>query len=138
MGTRLPGKSAARTREVKQRDHLHLGQPYRRQLYAPAWQGYDGRARTKAGLVCLGFHPLRKKGQGIDTDKILPLKAFADDVAPGGVPGHFSIAPVDDQGQIDMASLSAWAVVRGTGQTHGFTQILLDAVVQPTAKGGTP
>jgi hypothetical protein len=54
-----------------------------------------------------------------------------------GEPGHFAIAPVDEMGEVDVKQLEAWAMSRGTGQTHEFTQILLDAVAEPNAIGGT-
>jgi hypothetical protein len=66
-----------------------------------------------------------------------PLKAIPDDTTQGGTPGHFAIAPADEMGEVDVKQLEAWAMSRGTGQTHEFTQILLDAVVEPNAKGGT-
>jgi len=40
-------------------------------------------------------------------------------------------------GEVDVKQLEAWAMSRGTRQTHEFTQILLDAVVEPNAKGST-
>jgi hypothetical protein len=83
--------------------------------------------------------PPGKKAQGIDLDQIKPpLKAMPDDVQQGGVLGHFAIAPVDANGNVDIASLEAWAKSRGTGETHELTQILLDAVVEPNAKGSVP
>jgi hypothetical protein len=80
-----------------------------------------------------------RKAQGIDTDKLRPpLKAIPDDPTHGGTPGHFAIAPVDEKDVVDASQLEAWAMSRGTGQTHEFTQVLLDAVVAPNAQGGTP
>ena len=82
--------------------------------------------------------PAGRKAQGIDIDKLkAPLAAISDDTKQGGTPGHFAIAPVDQMAEIAVQQLDAWAMSRGTGQTHEFTQILLDAVVEPNAKGGT-
>jgi len=80
-----------------------------------------------------------KKAQGIDVAKLKPpLKVFPDDTKQGGTPGHYAIAPVDQKGEVDVQRLEAWAMARGTGRTHELTQILLDAVVEPNAKGSTP
>jgi hypothetical protein len=71
-----------------------------------------------------------KKVQSIDTGKLKPpLMAIPDDVEKGGTPGHVAIAPVNDKGEVDVALLEEWARSRDTGETHPFTQILLDAVV---------
>jgi hypothetical protein len=79
-----------------------------------------------------------RKAQGIDTDKLKPpLRAIPDDTKQGGTPGHVAITPVDENGEVDLKQLEAWALSRGTGQTHELTQILLDAVVEPNTKGGT-
>lgn len=67
-----------------------------------------------------------------------PLKPIPDDPDQGGTAGHFAIAPVDQAGEVDQISLEEWASYRKTGQTHLFTQILLDAVVKPNFKGNTP
>jgi hypothetical protein len=97
-----------------------------------------GRPGQQAGLSASEEIPAGRKAQGIDTDKLKPpLKAIPDDTQQGGTPGHFAIAPVDQEGRVDVAQLQDWATSRGTGQTHTFTQILLDAVVKPNAKGGT-
>jgi hypothetical protein len=80
--------------------------------------------------------PNGRKAQGIDMDKLKPpLKAIPDDTTQGGTPGHFAIAPVDEKGAVDVERLEAWTMSRGTGQTHELTQILLDAVVEPNARG---
>jgi hypothetical protein len=98
-----------------------------------------GKPGQEPGLSASDAIPAGKKAQGIDTDRLKPpLMAFPDDVDQGGTPGHFAVAPADDQGAVDVKQLEAWAMSRGTGQTHQFTQILLDAVVQPNAKGATP
>jgi len=79
-----------------------------------------------------------RKAQGIEIGRIKPpLRATPDDPERGGTPGHFAIAPVDMNNNIDIRRLEAWAQSRGSGQTHELTQILLDAVVQPNAKGRT-
>jgi hypothetical protein len=79
-----------------------------------------------------------RKAQGIDIDKLKPpLRAFPDDVTQGGLSGHVSVAPVDEKGDVDVKSLEAWAMSRGTGQIHEFTQTLLDAVVEPNVKGSS-
>lgn len=97
------------------------------------------RPGQKAGLSASDAIPVGKKAQGIDTDRLKPpLMAFPDDVAQGGTAGHFAVAPVDDQGAVDVKKVEAWAMSRGAGQTHEFTQMLLDAVVEPNAKGATP
>ena len=97
-----------------------------------------GRAGQQAGLSASASIPPGRKAQGIDMNKLKPLlKALPDDTKQGGTPGHFAIAPVDEKGQVDVKKLEAWALSRGTGQTHQLTQILLDAVVEPNAKGST-
>ena len=97
-----------------------------------------GRPGQQAGLSASDSIPPGKKTQGIDIDKLKPpLKAIPDDTKQGGTPGHFAIAPVDEKGEVDVQKLEAWAMSRGTGQTHQLTQILLDAVVEPNAKGST-
>ncbi len=78
----------------------------------------------------------RGKAQGIDVGKLKPpLRAFPDDTKRGGTPGHVTIAPVNEMGEVDVEQLEAWAALRGSEKTHEFTQILLDAVVEPNAKG---
>lgn len=97
-----------------------------------------GRPGQKAGLSASSLIPSGRKAQGIDINKLkLPLKAIPDDIAQGGTPGHFSIAPVDTMGEVDGNGLEAWAISRGTGETHEFTRLLLDAVVEPNAWGDT-
>ena len=89
-----------------------------------------------AGLSASDAIPSGRKAQGIDIDKLKPpLTAIPDDTKQGGTPGHFAIAPVDATGDVDVTQLEGWAMSRGTGQTHEFTQILLDAVAEPNAKG---
>jgi hypothetical protein len=102
--------------------------------------GKDTIARPgqQAGLSASDVIPVGRKAQGIDIDKLkLPLRAFPDDPKQGGTPGHFAIAPVDEMGVVAIEQLEAWAMSRGTGKTYEFTQILLDAVVEPNAKGST-
>jgi hypothetical protein len=97
-----------------------------------------GRPGQQAGLSASETIPPKRKAQGIDIDKLKPpLRAIPDDVKQGGTPGHIAIAPVDEKGEVDVKQLEAWAMARGTGQTHALTQILLDAVVEPNAKGST-
>jgi hypothetical protein len=94
-----------------------------------------GGPGQQAGLSASDVIPPGRKAQGIDTDKLKPpMRAIPDDPKRGGRVGHFAIAPVDDQGQVDAAQLQAWADARGSGETHEFTQILLDAVVKPNLK----
>lgn len=96
------------------------------------------RPGQQAGLSASVAIPPGRKAQGIDVDKLKPpLQAIPDDTKQGGTPGHFAIAPVDESGEVDVAQLETWAMTRGTGQTHEFTQILLDAVVKPNTKGRT-
>jgi hypothetical protein len=97
-----------------------------------------GQPGQQAGLSARDAIPPGRKAQGIDIDKIKPpLRAIPDDTKQGGTPGHFAIAPVDEKGEVDVKQLQAWAMSRGSGQTHEFTQLLLDAVAEPNAKGGT-
>jgi len=98
-----------------------------------------GKPGQQPGLSASDALPPGKKAQGIDTDRLKPpLKAIADDPKLGGDPGHLAIAPVDGNGNVDLQLLEDWAKARGTGQIHPLTQNLLDAVVQPNAKGTTP
>jgi hypothetical protein len=98
-----------------------------------------GGPGQQPGLSASDAIPPGRKAQGIDVDRLrAPLKAIPDDIAQGGTAGHYAIAPVDDKGEIDVKQLEAWARSRGTGQTHEFTQLLFDAVVEPNAKGRTP
>jgi hypothetical protein len=64
-----------------------------------------------------------------------PLWLFPDETQHGGSPGHFSIAPANTKGDVDAKSLADWAMSRGSGHVHELTQMLLDAVVEPNAKG---
>ena len=90
------------------------------------------------GLSASDVIPPGTKAQGIDIGKLnAPLRAIPDDTEQGGTPGHFAITPIDEMGEVDFRRLQDWAMSRGTGRTHELTQILLDAVVQPNAKGGT-
>ncbi|MBI3412116.1 MAG: hypothetical protein HY040_27610 [Planctomycetes bacterium] len=98
-----------------------------------------GRRGQQPGLSASDEIPAGRKAQGIDVDKLKPpLGVIPDDPKQGGIPGHFAIAPVDDKGEVNVKQLEVWAMARGTGQTHEFTQIVLDAVVEPNAKGGSP
>lgn len=105
--------------------------------FTPRPKDTTGLPGQKAGLSAWKTITPGKKAQGIDTDKLKrPLMAIPDDEARGGLPGHFAIAPVDETGEIDTRRLEEWAGSRGTGQTHEFTQIVLDAVVEPNVEGG--
>jgi len=95
-----------------------------------------GGPGQQPGLSAQASIPAGRKAQGIDVGKLrLPLKAIPDDTAQGGAHGHFAIAPIDEKGDVDIQQLEAWANTRGTGRTHEFTQILLDAVVEPNVRG---
>jgi hypothetical protein len=95
-----------------------------------------GKPGQQAGLSASDVIPPGRKAQGIDTVKLTgPLKAIPDDTDQGGIGGHYSIAPVDELGSVDSAKLEDWATSRGTGQIHELTQLLLNAVVKPNAKG---
>jgi hypothetical protein len=95
-----------------------------------------GRPGQQPGLSASATIPPGRKAQGIDIDKFKPpLKAIPDDETQGGTRGHFAIAPVNEKGEVDVEQLEDWAGSRGTGRTHPFTQILLDAVAEPNAKG---
>ena len=91
-----------------------------------------GRPGQKPGLSASSMIPPGRKAQGVDISKLKPpLAACPDDPSRGGTPGHFSIAPTDKEGEVDIRSLEAWARSRGTNSIHEFTQALLDAVVEP-------
>jgi hypothetical protein len=95
-----------------------------------------GAPGQQAGLSAWVTVPSGKKAQGIDTDKLRPpLRAIPDNPSLGGAHGHFSIAPINEKGEVDVVRLEAWATSRGTGQTHELTQVLLDAVVEPNVRG---
>ena len=92
---------------------------------------------SEAGLSAFAAPPRGRKSQGVETEKLkLPLKAIPDDVGRGGTPGHFSIAPVGENRQVDRAQLDDWSKARGSGATHKLTQIVLDAVVKPNIQDG--
>jgi hypothetical protein len=61
-----------------------------------------------------------------------PLAYFPDDPAKGGRRGHGVIAPVDANGEIDVAALENWASQRASqGDTpHPMTQLVIDAIIQ--------
>jgi hypothetical protein len=95
-----------------------------------------GKPGQQPGLSASAAIPPGRKAQGIDLNKLKPpLKAFPDDPEQGGAAGHIAIAPANEAGDVDVKSLEAWAAARSSGQTHEFTQILFDAVVEPNAKG---
>jgi hypothetical protein len=95
-----------------------------------------GRPGQTPGLSASETMQAGKKAQGIDLDKLRPpLKAFADEPDRGGTPGHIAIAPADDNGDVDLQKLEAWASFRQSGRIHELTQILLDAVVERNVKG---
>jgi hypothetical protein len=107
-------------------------------IFTPrAGKDTTGRPGQQAGLSASDVLPPGGKAQGIDIGKLeAPLEAIPDDTEQGGTPGHFAIAPVDEMGKVDLGLLKDWARSRGTGRTHELTQLLLNAVVQPNAKGG--
>jgi hypothetical protein len=81
---------------------------------------------------------LGEKVQVVDLS-LLPssLQALADDPGAGGIPGHVSIAPVNERGEVDRAVLAEWASTRGTGQVHPLTAAVLEAVVEVRLGGKT-
>jgi hypothetical protein len=88
------------------------------------------------GLSASEIIPPGKKAQGIESERLKPpLRAIPDDIAQGGTAGHYSIAPIDENGHVDPKKLEEWASARGSGETHDLTQIVLDAVVEPNVKG---
>lgn len=95
-----------------------------------------GKPGQMPGLSALKYVPQGNKAQGIEMESIqLPLKTFPDDVARGGSPDHFAIAPIDENGEVDLEALRDWASYRKSGKTHKLTQSLLSAVVEPNVKG---
>jgi hypothetical protein len=98
-----------------------------------------GRPGQYPGLSATTTIPPGRKAQGIDVDKLMPpLRAWTDDPEQGGTAGHYSIAPADDRGEVNIEMLTEWAMTRNTGQIHVLTQMLLDAVVEHNVKGGVP
>jgi hypothetical protein len=98
-----------------------------------------GKPGQKPGLSLSERSPPGRKVQSIDIRKLKPpLRAFPDDVAQGGTPGHIAIAPVDEKGEVDIKLLEAWAAERGSSQIHELTQNLLDAVVEPDVRSDNP
>jgi hypothetical protein len=72
-----------------------------------------------------------ERAQIIDLGQLnAPLRGIPDDPRLGGIEGHVSIVPVDGTGNIDSRGLQDWAVSRGTGSIHPFTQIVRDAIVR--------
>lgn len=70
------------------------------------------------------------KAQVIDLELLVaPLRAIPDTIEQGGTEGHFSIAPVREDGAVDVTLLQEWAESRGTGQPHWLTEILKEAIV---------
>lgn len=78
---------------------------------------------------------LKERVQVIDLDLLeLPLCGLPDCVEEGGTPGHVAIAPVTENGDVDMPRLQDWAQSRektrdDPGYTHELTQLVLDAVI---------
>lgn len=71
----------------------------------------------------------REKAQVIELTLLRPpLAAIPDDPATGGDVGHFSIAPVDASGRVDLQALNDWAATRDSGQVHVLTRIVRDAI----------
>lgn len=79
--------------------------------------------------------PLTGKAQLIDVEQLRPpLRAFRDDPTRRGTPGHVSIAPATAQGEVDLAALERWARCREDEQPHPFTQIVMDAIIDPRTR----
>lgn len=96
-----------------------------------------GRPGQKAGLSASETIPSNRKVQGIDLALLgPPLAAFPDDPEQGGTPGHVAIAPAGASGEVDADALEDWASFRRSGRTHPYTQVLLDAVIQPNVRKG--
>ncbi|MGB6044238.1 MAG: hypothetical protein WBF93_13855 [Pirellulales bacterium] len=93
------------------------------------------RPGQEPGLSASETIPLGRKAQAVDLSLLLrPLRAFPDDPEQGGTPGHVAIAPANPSDEVVMDALNAWALFRGSEQTHPYTQILLDAVVKPNMR----
>ena len=76
------------------------------------------------------------KGQRIDIARLPPpLRAFEDDPAQGGIPGHVTIVPVDAAGAVDQRLLQEWAVAREAGIEHRLTVLLMQAIVEKNVTG---
>ncbi|NUQ62799.1 MAG: hypothetical protein HUU20_09935 [Pirellulales bacterium] len=91
-----------------------------------------GRPGQRPGLSAFASPPANRKSQAVDLAMIGPaLKGFPDELDQGGTQGHVAITPVDDSGEIDVKALEQWASFRKTGRVHPFTQVLLDAIVEP-------
>jgi hypothetical protein len=120
------------------RDRLCLGQLDRRRLYSPSRKGHDWPSRATSWIVGIRSDPTWQKGtryrhrqaQGAAEGDSRPYEARRNARA-------FRYRPRHAKGEVDVKQLEAWAMSRGTGETHEFTQILLDAVVEPNAKGST-
>jgi len=93
------------------------------------------RPGQEPGLSASETIPPGRKAQAVDLSLLKrPLRAFPDDPEQGGTPGHLAIAPANPSDEVDMDALKAWALFRGGGGTHPYTQILLDAVVEPNVR----
>lgn len=94
-----------------------------------------GRAGQAPGLSFRLHAERNRKAQVVDFSLLtVPLAAIPDDPSKGGTPGHISVAPVDQNGDVDNNLLIEWAESRGTGKTHALTQILLDSIVGEVRK----
>ena len=63
--------------------------------------------------------------QKLDVAKLtVPLAAYLES------DGHVAIAPVKDDGNIDVALLTEWASARGIEPPHALTNIVLSAVAE--------
>lgn len=73
------------------------------------------------------------KAQGIDVGRLGGLLwAFPDDPEKeGGVMGHLSIAPIQQDRTIDLELLGEWAAARKSGRVHRLTSVLRNAIVRP-------
>jgi hypothetical protein len=79
-----------------------------------------------------------EKGQEIDLALLrFPLPAIADNPEEGGTPGHVTIVPVNEAGEIGQPLLEEWAASRDTDVQHPLTRILLEAIVEANVLGPT-
>lgn len=97
-------------------------------------EGQPGLRRP--GLSTLEHLREDEAGVAIDLARLNhPLRAFPDDPRARGRPGHVSITPVDESGEVDLARLREWVDSRESDSDHPFTRILLDAVLPGKHRG---
>jgi hypothetical protein len=88
------------------------------------------------GLSTLEHLRANEEGVAIDLGLLShPLRAFPDDPRAEGRPGHVSIAPVNESGEVDLPQLLTWVNSRESGFGHPFTQFLLDAILPGKRRG---